>query len=67
MKVGIVVFPGSNCDEDAFHVAGTVLGHQPQLLWHKDHDLKGASWSSSPAGSATATTCAAERSRGSRR
>ena len=42
MKVGIVVFPGSNCDEDAFHVAGSVLGHQPQLLWHKDHDLKGS-------------------------
>jgi phosphoribosylformylglycinamidine synthase len=42
MKVGIVVFPGSNCDEDAFHVAGQVLGHQPQLLWHKDHDLKGS-------------------------
>jgi len=42
MKVGIVVFPGSNCDEDAFHVAGKVLGHQPQLLWHKDHDLKGS-------------------------
>ena len=42
MKVGNVVFPGSNCDEDAFHVAGTVLGHQPQLLWHKDHDLKGS-------------------------
>ena len=42
MKVGIVVFPGSNCDEDAFHVAGTVLGHQPQLLWHKYHDLKGS-------------------------
>jgi len=42
MKVGIVVFPGSNCDEDSFHVAGSVLGHQPQLLWHKDHDLKGS-------------------------
>ena len=42
MKVGIVVFPGSNCDEDAFHAAGTVLGHQPQMLWHKDHDLKGS-------------------------
>ena len=42
MKVGIVVFPGSNCDEDAFHVAGKVLGHQPQLLWHKDHDLRGS-------------------------
>ena len=42
MKVGIVVFPGSNCDEDAFHVAGQVLGHQPQMLWHKDHDLGGS-------------------------
>jgi phosphoribosylformylglycinamidine synthase I len=42
MKVGIVVFPGSNCDEDAFHAAGTVLGQQPQMLWHKDHDLKGS-------------------------
>jgi len=42
MKVGIVVFPGSNCDEDAFHVAGQVLGHQPQMLWHKDHDLQGS-------------------------
>ncbi|HTS81583.1 MAG TPA: phosphoribosylformylglycinamidine synthase subunit PurQ [Myxococcaceae bacterium] len=42
MKVGIVVFPGSNCDEDAFHVAGNVLGHQPRMLWHKDHDLQGS-------------------------
>ena len=42
MKVGIVVFPGSNCDDDAFHVAGKVLGHQPQLLWHKERDLKGS-------------------------
>jgi phosphoribosylformylglycinamidine synthase len=42
MKIGIVVFPGSNCDEDAFHVAGQVLGHQSQLLWHKERDLKGS-------------------------
>ena len=42
MKVGIVVFPGSNCDEDAFHAAGKLLGHQPQMLWHKDHDLRGS-------------------------
>ena len=50
MKVGIVVFPGSNCDEDAFHVAGSVLGHQPQLLWHKDHDLKGSELDILPGG-----------------
>jgi phosphoribosylformylglycinamidine synthase len=42
MKVGIVVFPGSNCDEDAFHVVGQVLGHQPRMLWHKDRDLQGS-------------------------
>ncbi len=42
MKVGIVVFPGSNCDEDAFHVVGQVLGHRPQMLWHKDHHLRGS-------------------------
>ena len=42
MKVGIVVFPGSNCDEDAFHVVGQVLGQKPQMLWHKDHDLRGS-------------------------
>ena len=42
MKVGIVVFPGSNCDHDAFHVAEHVLGQQAQLLWHKDRDLQGS-------------------------
>jgi phosphoribosylformylglycinamidine synthase subunit PurQ / glutaminase len=42
MKVGVVIFPGSNCDEDALHVAGVVLGHQAQRLWHKDRDLKGS-------------------------
>jgi phosphoribosylformylglycinamidine synthase I len=39
MKVGIVIFPGSNCDEDAFHAA-QLLGHAPRMLWHKDRDLK---------------------------
>jgi len=42
MKVGIVVFPGSNCDEDTLHVVGRVLGHQTQMLWHKDHHLQGS-------------------------
>jgi phosphoribosylformylglycinamidine synthase subunit PurQ / glutaminase len=42
MNVGVVVFPGSNCDEDAFHVASQVLGHRAQMLWHKDRDLKGS-------------------------
>jgi phosphoribosylformylglycinamidine synthase len=42
MKFGIVVFPGSNCDEDAFHAAKDVFGQEAEYLWHKDIDLKGA-------------------------
>jgi phosphoribosylformylglycinamidine synthase I len=40
MRFGIVVFPGSNCDEDAFHAARDVFGQDAQYLWHKDDDLK---------------------------
>ena len=42
MRFGVVVFPGSNCDEDAFHAAKDVFGQEAEYLWHKDHDLKGA-------------------------
>jgi phosphoribosylformylglycinamidine synthase len=42
MKFGIVVFPGSNCDHDAYHAVKEVLGEPAELLWHKDRDLKGA-------------------------
>lgn len=41
MKFGVVVFPGSNCDEDMFHVLGTVLGARVDRLWHKDTSLEG--------------------------
>jgi phosphoribosylformylglycinamidine synthase I len=50
MKVGIVVFPGSNCDEDALHVARDVLGCPAQLLWHKDRDLRGSDYIILPGG-----------------
>jgi phosphoribosylformylglycinamidine synthase subunit PurQ / glutaminase len=50
MKVGIVVFPGSNCDEDALHVARDVLGHQARLLWHKERDLQGSDYIILPGG-----------------
>jgi len=36
-----VVFPGSNCDRDAFHVLKDVLGQETVWLWHKDADIKG--------------------------
>src|SRR3982750_2657449 len=42
MKFGIVVFPGSNCDEDAFHAAKDVFGQEAEYLWHKDTAVKGA-------------------------
>jgi len=42
MRFGIVVFPGSNCDEDAFHAARDVFGQDAEYIWHKDTDLKGA-------------------------
>jgi phosphoribosylformylglycinamidine synthase subunit PurQ / glutaminase len=42
MTFGIVVFPGSNCDHDAYHAAKDVLGQQAEYIWHKETDLKGA-------------------------
>ena len=42
MKVGIVRFPGSNCDEDAYHAVVDHLGADAVYCWHKDHDLQGA-------------------------
>jgi len=42
IKFSIVVFPGSNCDEDAYHAARDVIGQQAEYVWHKDTDLKGA-------------------------
>ena len=42
MKFSVIVFPGSNCDEDAYHAAKDVLGEHAEYIWHKDTDLKGA-------------------------
>jgi phosphoribosylformylglycinamidine synthase subunit PurQ / glutaminase len=39
VKVGVVVFPGSNCDHDTFHVLGEVCGQEPRFVWHKDAGL----------------------------
>ncbi|MFN9577325.1 MAG: phosphoribosylformylglycinamidine synthase subunit PurQ, partial [Gemmatimonadota bacterium] len=41
MKVGVVTFPGSNCDDDAV-AAVAAVGAVPVRLWHKAHDLQGA-------------------------
>ena len=42
MKFAIVVFPGSNCDHDAYHAATAVIGQEAQLIWHKETSLGGA-------------------------
>ena len=42
MKFAVITFPGSNCDQDAYHAAKDVLGQQAEYIWHKDTDLKGA-------------------------
>jgi phosphoribosylformylglycinamidine synthase len=42
MKFAIVVFPGSNCDHDAYHSAKEVLGQEAEFIWHKDTNLRGA-------------------------
>lgn len=40
MKTGVVVFPGSNCDEDMVYVLRNILRQDVVKLWHKDHDLQ---------------------------
>jgi len=42
MKFGIVTFPASNCDYDAYHAVVDALGEEAVYLWHKDHDLRGS-------------------------
>ena len=39
MKFGIVVFPGSNCDYDAYHAAKHVMNQEAHFIWHKDSSL----------------------------
>lgn len=40
MKFGVVVFPGSNCDQDIIYVLENIMGQHVVPLWHKDHDLQ---------------------------
>jgi phosphoribosylformylglycinamidine synthase len=42
MKIGVVTFPGSNCDYDCFKAVQELLGAETVFLWHRDHDLQGA-------------------------
>ncbi|MDH5640156.1 MAG: phosphoribosylformylglycinamidine synthase subunit PurQ [Nitrospira sp.] len=41
MNIGVVVFPGSNCDHDCEHVFKDVLGQDVTMVWHKENSLTG--------------------------
>jgi len=41
MKFGVVVFPGSNCDADCYHVIKEVLGQEVDYIWHKQTSVAG--------------------------
>ncbi|MCI0350011.1 MAG: phosphoribosylformylglycinamidine synthase subunit PurQ [Acidobacteriales bacterium] len=40
MKFGVIVFPGSNCDHDAYHVISSVAQQPVTFLWHESHSLE---------------------------
>jgi phosphoribosylformylglycinamidine synthase subunit PurQ / glutaminase len=42
IKFAVIVFPGSNCDHDAYHAARHVLGQDAAFVWHKETSLAGA-------------------------
>ncbi len=42
MKTAVIQFPGSNCDRDAVHAFGNILGLPADLVWHKESSLGGA-------------------------
>lgn len=39
MKFGVVIFPGSNCDHDTYHVISKVVGQPVDFIWHKEKDV----------------------------
>ena len=50
MKVGVVTFPGSNCDYDAYAAVKHILGEEAVFLWHKSEDLQGVDFVILPGG-----------------
>jgi phosphoribosylformylglycinamidine synthase len=41
MKFGVVQFPGSNCDDDAYHAVGSVIGRPVEFIWHQSEQVSG--------------------------
>lgn len=50
MKFGVVVFPGSNCDQDLVDAVSNGVQQEVVKLWHKDHDLQGCDFIFLPGG-----------------
>jgi len=42
MKFGVIIFPGSNCDFDAYQMIRSVIKKEVEFLWHQDEDLRGS-------------------------
>jgi phosphoribosylformylglycinamidine synthase subunit PurQ / glutaminase len=42
-KIGVIVFPGTNCDRDVFHVLSEVMHLETEYIWHKKQTLEGFS------------------------
>jgi phosphoribosylformylglycinamidine synthase len=40
LNIGIIVFPGSNCDRDCAHVISEVMGHSAHLIWHQESSVQ---------------------------
>lgn len=49
-KFGVVIFPGSNCDQDMIYVLRNIMGQEVTELWHKDTDLQGCDFIVLPGG-----------------
>lgn len=47
---GVIVFPGSNCDHDAYHAMKHIMSSKVKFLWHKDTDLSGIDFLIVPGG-----------------
>jgi phosphoribosylformylglycinamidine synthase I len=41
MKFGVVIFPGSNCEQDCYYLIQSVLGQPVEYIWHQDTSVKG--------------------------
>jgi len=61
MRFGIIVFPGTNCDGDCWHVLTRVLDCHGEFVWHEERDVSRFDCLVLPGGFPTGTICALGR------